>query len=314
MENVKVLVLEGGFNEEHEVSIETGKQVKKSLSDLNIEYKSLLVNPITFEKEIIKFKNNHLCFNALHGRFGEDGKIQKILDNLSFKYTHSNEEASSIGFNKILSKKAIKNTEVLTAKSITLDCKDLTQNIMIENYKNFGPFVIKPISSGSSFGVKIFKDEASIIDLFNNELDNLNIYKDHPKLLVEKFIEGRELTVAVVEKKNLSIPLEVTEIIYDNEYFDYKSKYTKGYSKHILPAVLPQNIYHNCKIFAKIVHDKIKCRGISRSDFIYDGDNIYFLEINTQPGLTAISLVPEQLRYKNVSFNEMITDIIKCSL
>ena len=314
MENLKVLILEGGFNEEHEVSIETGKQVKKALSDLDIEYKSILVDPFTFKKEIKKIKNDYLYFNALHGRFGEDGKIQKILDDLLVKYTHSNKEASSIGFNKALSKEAIKNTKVLTAKSITLDCRELTQNIMIEIYKKFGSFVIKPISSGSSFGIKIFKDEKSIIDLFNSDVDNLNIYKDHPKLLVEKYIEGRELTVAVIEKDHQSTSVEVTEIIYNNEYFDYESKYTKGHAKHILPAILPKDIYHNCKVLAKIVHDKINCRGISRSDFIYDGDNIYFLEINTQPGLTAISLVPEQLKYQNFSFNEMVLNIIKCSL
>jgi len=314
LKDLKILVLEGGFNEEHEISIETGKQVKQSLLNLKINFDSIVVEPNNFERIIKKFDRKYLCFNALHGTFGEDGNIQKILDKFLFKYTHSSSKASATGFDKALSKKVIKNTQILTPNSITIDYQKLSENIIMDLFGKFGSIVIKPISSGSSFGIKIFKNKNSIFNFLKDIKNNLKIYKDHPKLLIEKYIEGRELTVAVVEKNKESFPLEVTEIKHNNEFFDYKSKYTSGYSSHILPAKLPRNIYDNCKTFAKIAHDSINCRAVSRSDFIYDNKNIYFLEINTQPGLTPISLVPEQLKYKNVSFDEMLLNIIKCSL
>ena len=132
--------------------------------------------------------------------------------------------------------------------------------------------------------------------------------------MIEKYIRGRELTVAVYENKETTQAVEVTEIFSSQPFFDYKAKYTKGFSKHILPAKLPKNIYKQCLSFAKIVHDKLRCRGISRSDFIYDQKKIYFLEINSQPGLTSISLVPEQLSYKNIHFDTLIRRIIESSL
>jgi len=314
MKNIKVLVLEGGFNEEHEVSIATGTQVKKSLLNLGIEFDSLIVKPLSFENDIKNYNRKYICFNALHGSFGEDGQIQKILDKLSFKYTHSNIQSSNIGFNKILTKNIIKDTEILSPKHLTLDYKDINRRIFLEIFVEFGSFIIKPISSGSSFGIKIFKDIENINFFFSDLNSNLKIYKNHKKILVEKYIEGRELTVAVINKNNKSFSIEVTEIIPKNDFFDYKSKYTPGFSEHILPANIPKKIYDKCKSYAKIIHDKIDCKAVSRSDFIYDEKQVYFLEINTHPGLTSISLVPEQLKYQNVSFENLILNILECSL
>mgnify|MGYP001442716374 CR=1 FL=1 len=134
--------------------------------------------------------------------------------------------------------------------------------------------------------------------------------------MIEKYINGRELTVSVIEDKGISKPVEVTEIISKNNFFDYKSKYTKGFSKHILPAKLPKEIYKKCLKKAKIIHDTIGCKGISRSDFLYDEKQkkLFFLEINTQPGLTPISLVPEQLKYNKISFNLLISKILDAAL
>ena len=120
--------------------------------------------------------------------------------------------------------------------------------------------------------------------------------------------------MSVIEKNNQSIPIEVTEIIPNNDFFDYRSKYIAGSAQHILPAKIPMNIYENCKKFAKDAHDKVHCKGISRSDFIYDNKELYFLEINSQPGLTSISLVPEQLKYQNFTFDDLILNIINCTL
>ena len=132
--------------------------------------------------------------------------------------------------------------------------------------------------------------------------------------MIEKYIKGRELTVTVFENDGISQSVEVTEIISKNLFFDYRAKYTKGLSQHILPANLPKNIYHQCLSYAKIVHDILGCRGITRSDFVYDEKKIYFLEINTQPGLTPVSLVPEQLSHKNINFDLLIKKIIDISL
>ena len=311
MRDNKILILEGGHNEEHEVSLETGKQVKKSLKNLGIRFDSIVVNPNNFENLIKSYSLEYVCFNALHGTFGEDGKIQSILDKYGFQYTHAKSKPSFIGFNKILTKKEINNTPILTPNYTTLKFKELNDKVLTNLFKKIGSFVIKPNSSGSSYGVKIIKNMNSL-NMFLKEFEgNKDIYKNHEELLIEKYIKGRELTVAVLNNNNKSVAIEVTEIIFNNDFFDYKSKYTKGYSKHVLPAKIPKNIYDICKDYAKIIHDTIDCGAVSRSDFIYDNKEIYFLEINTQPGLTPVSLVPEQLQYQNISFDELILNIIK---
>ena len=316
MKNIKVLVLEGGCNEEHEVSLATSKEVKNSLSNLNLEYDVINVSPDTFAKDITKFNAEYICFNALHGTFGEDGKVQRILKKANFKHTHSNTKASSISFDKALTKKEILNTSIVTPKSLTLNYQEINDKILFDFFFKFGSFVIKPISSGSSYGVKILKDEKSIYSFLKNYDAYSKIYQKHQVLLIEKFIQGRELSVSVIEKNKISYPVEVTEIIPNNSFFDYESKYTLGFSRHILPAQLPKHIYDKCKADAKLVHDQLKCQGISRSDFIYDdnNENIFFLEINSQPGLTPTSLLPEQFKYKGISFDDLILNLIKCAL
>ena len=307
MKNKKILVLEGGFNEEHNVSLETGKQIQNSLLNLKIEFESLLVNPLTFENDICNFDNRYICFNALHGSFGEDGKIQNILDKNLMKYTHSSAKASYLGFNKSKTKKEIKNSKITYPDSIIIKSNKFNKKFFKEILLEFNQFLIKPNSSGSSFGIQIFKNNEDIEDFFKNYNDNISLYSKHNDILIEKYLDGRELTVSVYEKNNESIPIEVTEIISHNQkFFDYKSKYTPGLSKHILPANLSKKIYNECKEYAKIAHDILKCSGVTRSDFILVDEKVFFLEINTQPGLTPVSLVPEQLAYQNISFDEFV--------
>ena len=310
----KILILEGGFNEEHEVSLATAKEIKKSLFNQNIEFKSLLVSPKNFEEKISKFSNEYICINALHGPYGEDGQIQKILEKLSFKFSHSSSEASRLGFNKELSKKALRNTKVLMLDHEILESRLIDKEKLIEIFLKLGSFVLKPVASGSSFGVKIFKTINDINSFSNDLKHNLSLYKEHKDLLLEKYIKGRELTVAVVEKNKKSVSVEVTEIISNMEFFNYRAKYSPNIATHILPAKIPNEAYETCKTYAKIAHDTINCRGLSRSDFIYYNDKIHFIEINTQPGLTSLSLVPEQLKFKKTSFDQMIKNLIECSL
>jgi D-alanine-D-alanine ligase len=311
MKNKKILILEGGLNEEHNISLETSKQIQNSLLNLKIKFETLEVNPLTFKNDICKFDEKYICFNALHGSFGEDGQIQKILDKMQIKYTHSSAKASYLGFNKSITKEEIKNSKINYPKSINIKSDKINKKFFKEMLIELNQFINKPNSSGSSFGIQIFKTDKDIEKFFENYNENILLYKNHHDILIEKYLDGRELTVSVYQKKNISIPLEVTEVISHNKkFFDFQSKYTPGFSKHILPANLNKNIYNKCKDYAKFIHDKLQCSGVSRTDFILVGEKIFFLEINTQPGLTPLSLVPEQLAYQDISFDEFILNML----
>ena len=311
-----ILVLEGGCNEEHEISIITASEVKKALKELNYNFESILVNPIDFHNKIKKYNNIDLCFNALHGPFGEDGTVQQILLNNKLKFSHSGINASKNAFNKILTKLAISKTGINYLKSIQIDKEKIVRSLLLDVFHKIGKFVLKPISSGSSFGVKIFKSISDIDIFFDNFNHEILIYKNHNNMMIEPYVKGRELTVGVIEENGIAKPVEVTEIISNNNFYDYEAKYTKGASKHILPALVPSNIFKDCLYGARIVHTILGCQGISRSDFLYDEQNneLFFLEINTQPGLTPLSLVPEQLNYKNINFTIFIDNLINSSL
>ncbi len=312
MKNKKILILEGGLNEEHEISLETSKEVKKILTKNKIKYSSIKVNPSNFEKKIIKYKN-HVCFNALHGTFGEDGKIQKILKNHNIKFTHSGVQSSRNCFDKILTKKIISSNKILTPNYKVLEFKDLNLKNLLKLKKLFKKFVIKPNNSGSSYGIKIIKN----LQELNFFIKNLKIYKKNipinNKFIVEEYIEGKELTVSTIKFTNKIIALAVTEIKFKNDFFDYKAKYSKGYAKHILPANISKNNYQKCLKLAGKSHKILKCNSITRTDFILENktDKLYFLETNTQPGLTSVSLFPEQILFKKISFENTILEILR---
>ena len=183
-------------------------------------------------------------------------------------------------------------------------------------FEQLGSFILKPVSSGSSYGVHIIKSLEDINLFFSKSSYNKKLYENHDILMVEPFIQGKELTVAVVEENGIARSIEVTEIISKNIFFDYEAKYTKGVAKHILPAKIPSNIYQMCLNNAKIIHETLGCRGVSRSDFIYNekSEKLFFLEINTQPGLTPFSLVPEQLNYNKIDFTKLIANLLNASL
>ena len=162
----KILVLEGGFNEEHEISLKTSKEVQKSLKRMKLKFEVLKVNPKNFSEKIKLYDKNILCFNALHGTYGEDGAIQKILEKNRLSYTHSDSKASKIGFDKNLTKLKIKNSKVVTLESIILEKKQIKIKLFYEIYKKLDSFVLKPVSSGSSFGVKIFNSKSDISKFF----------------------------------------------------------------------------------------------------------------------------------------------------
>ena len=309
----EILILEGGFNEEHKVSLTTAKQVKKVFKKNKINYRSLIVNPRTFENIIDKYSNKLICFNALHGTFGEDGKIQKILKKKKFKFTHSGIYASKNCFNKINSKKMLTKYKIPTPIFFEIKPILLNESYLNKYKKKFDKFIIKPNESGSSFGIRIIKTKNDLDNLIKNLKNYKKKLKYHNSLIIEKYIKGKELTVSVLEIYNKLQSLEVTEILSKNKFFDYIAKYSKGFAKHILPANIPSNIYKRCLRIALRAHKILKCNIISRTDFIYDkkSNKIFYLEINSQPGLTAISLVPEQAKFKNITFEEIILQLIK---
>ena len=176
-----ILILEGGYNEEHEVSLSTAKEVKKAVLELNYNLQSILVDPIYFFKKIKKFKVD-ICFNALHGSFGEDGKIQKILFDNKINFSHSGVKASSMAFDKNITKKVIEKTRVNYLKSIVFKTSEFNEKKFEKFYEKIGPFVLKPVSSGSSYGVQIIKSPIDIDDYYSNNLIHKNIYNNHQNL------------------------------------------------------------------------------------------------------------------------------------
>ena len=268
MKNKKILILEGGLNEESDVSLVTSKEIQKVLIQNKLQFKTLRVNPKNFHKKIINYKN-FICINALHGPFGEDGQIQKILKKNKIPFSHSNIKSSNLCFNKSASKKHIIKNKLVSPKYYLLNINDLNEKKLNIIKKNLKKFVIKPNKSGSSFGIKIIKNQKE----FNMFITYLEQFKkqliNHKEVLIEEYISGRELTVSTVKLDKKIHALAVTEIKSKNNFFDYKAKYSKGYAKHILPAKLTRVNYSNCLKFAIKAHKLLGCNAIARTDFIF---------------------------------------------
>ena len=312
MSNKKILILEGGNNEEHDVSLVTSREIQKILNQNKLKFKILRVNPKNFHKKIINYKN-FVCINALHGPFGEDGQTQKILKKNKIPFSHSNIKSSNLCFNKSASKREIIKNKLMSPKFYLLNINDLNEKKLITIKSKLKKFVIKPNRSGSSFGIKIIKNQKEFDILISNLEEFKRKLNNHKEILIEEYISGRELTVSTIKMDKEIHALAVTEIKSKNNFFDYKAKYSKGYAKHILPARLNKINYARCLKFATKAHKLLGCNSIARTDFIFDTrkNKIFFLETNTQPGLTPISLLPEQANYKGLSFSEIIFILIK---
>ena len=312
MSNKKILILEGGNNEEHDVSLVTSREIQKILNQNKLKFKILRVNPKNFHKKIINYKN-FVCINALHGPFGEDGQTQKILKKNKIPFSHSNIKSSNLCFNKSASKREIIKNKLMSPKFYLLNINDLNEKKLITIKSKLKKFVIKPNRSGSSFGIKIIKNQKEFDILISNLEEFKRKLNNHKEILIEEYISGRELTVSTIKLDKKIHALAVTEIKSKNNFFDYKAKYSKGYAKHILPAKLNKINYAKCLKFATKAHKLLGCNSLARTDFIFDTkkNKIFFLETNTQPGLTPISLLPEQANYKGLPFSEIIFILIK---
>ena len=281
--------------------MKTGKYVSKSLKKQGYQVKEIKVtsNKNNLIKSLKEFEPDFV-FNALHGYFGEDGKVQKILDKLKLKYSHSNSKSSEIAMDKKKTKLIFNKIGVPYPKDILVNSNSFNKKLRKLKFKY--PLVIKPVNEGSSLGVKICKS-----------INELKKYKLKKKInyMIEEFIPGRELTVGILNNK----ALDIIELKTKKNFYDYKSKYTKGMTKYIIPASIPKNIENKCKKYTEKIHKFLKCKGVTRTDFRFDqnktlGKDLYVLEINTQPGMTPLSLVPKMAKYKGVSFDKLIENII----
>ena len=300
MKKKRILILGGGISKEREISLETAKQVNKVLKK---KYRTLLSEPSDILiKNIKKFKPD-IIFNALHGRFGEDGYIQTILENQRIKYTHSGILSSSIAMDKIISKEIFIKNKILTPKYLKFNYGnyDLKNNKIIKRIKSKlkFPVVIKPINEGSSVDVYICNQK--------NLIHNLKKLKKYKEILVEKYVGGREIQVAILGKKKLG----AIELKPKRKFYDYKAKYNlKAKTEHIIPVNLSKKKMNKILDIALKAHKLLGCRGVTRSDFKFYKNKFYLLEINTQPGMTKLSLVPEIAEYKGINFLKLLEWIL----
>ena len=294
----KILIISGGISKERKISLDTGKQVKKELIKNNYIVK--IVEPDFKLVNKIELFQPNIIFNALHGQFGEDGYIQTILESIGIPYTHSGVISSAIAMDKEISKKLFIKNNIITPKFFTYmfdkSNKDLLK--LIDKKLKF-PVVIKPINEGSSVNVFICSKK--------NIIKNLKFLENYKKIIIEEFIPGREIQAAIINDKKLG----AIELKPRRKFYDYVAKYSsKAKTKHIIPVNLKKNEYNKLMDLAIKAHKLIGCRGVTRSDFKYYKGKFFLLEINTQPGMTSLSLVPEIAAYHGINFIKLLELIL----
>ena len=302
MTKKKILVVLGGNSKEREISIKTGKACISAIKRLG--YKVETFDPKKKSFFDIKRIKPNIIFNALHGEEGEDGYAQSFFEYSKIPYTHSGVLSSMNAMNKIVSKKIFIKNKIKTPKFIFLkknNCNffKLKKNLNKKKFKF--PLVVKPINEGSSIGVKICKS-------FKNLKNDINyLFKSYDALIIEKFIAGQEIQVAVLNGRALG----AIELRPKRKFYDFKAKYLKSAkTDHIMPANISKKKYYEVLKIAEKTHKVLECRGVTRSDFKFLKNKFYLLEINTQPGMTDLSLVPEIASYKKISFDRLIEKLI----
>lgn len=288
---LKVAVLMGGISSEKEISISSGQGVVQALKKLGYPTKEIIVgNDLSQLIADLKSFQPDVVFNALHGKGGEDGCIQGLLNWMKIPYTHSGVLASSMGMDKEMSRKIAMQVKVPVAEG-GLKTEDEFQKMPL-------PLVVKPNDEGSSIGVSLVLTES----------DRKKIkWPKGKNLLVEEYIPGRELSVAVLNGKALG----TVELVPNKGWYDFQNKYQVGAVKHLIPAPVSPVIEKKLYQYAEKIHQVLGARGVSRSDFRLDGDRIVFLEINTNPGMTPTSLVPDMAKLKNLSYEALVEKLIQ---
>ena len=291
----------GGLSGERKISFLTGKAcskalIKKGYKVINLDAKGDYANKL-------KKLKPRVVFNALHGKYGEDGFVQSILEGLKIPYTHSGVMSSYLAMDKELSRIIFKKNKLRVPKYFLLKRKNRINLInKIKHKKIKFPIVVKPVDEGSSLGVYICKNRIELIKNYKKLLKSYN------RILIEQYIPGREIQVAIMNTK----PLGAIELVPKRKFYDYKAKYSSSAkTKHIMPASLSTKKYKEVLRIAQKAHRLLGCRGITRSDFRFYNNKFYILELNTQPGMTKLSLVPEIARYYGLSIENLIANIVK---
>lgn len=285
---MRIAVLMGGISSEREISIKTGTAVLESLVRLGYEAFAVVLDRGNIIRELVN-NNYDLAFNCLHGEFGEDGRIQALLDILEKKYTGSDFQTSAVCMNKIFTKKLLENYNVLMPKTYN-EIDD------IEKY----PVIVKPISEGSSVGVYICEDANEVY----RAIESLG----SKKTMIEEYIKGDEITVGVLERKSLAVVRIIPE---NSEFYDYKSKYTKGMTIYESPAQIDKEVYDFLMDESERISEKLEIEGSARLDYILKDGKAYFLEINTIPGMTELSLLPMAAKAQGMTFDNLIKKMIE---
>ena len=297
-----ILVVVGGNSGERKISLASGKACIKALKKK--KYNVSVFDPKYKNLNLINKLKTDVIFNALHGKGGEDGIAQSYFEYLKIPYTHSGVISSYNAMNKIISKDLFIKSKILTPKYFSLTKQDYNKKKLkqlVKKKKIKFPLVIKPINEGSSLGVKIVKD-------FKNLYTSSKfLFKKYNQLMFEKYIGGQEIQVAVINKNALG----AIELVPKRSFYDYKAKYTKAAkTKHIMPARLDQKNYSKVLKLAKKAHQALGCRGVTRTDFKFYKNKFYILELNTQPGMTSLSLVPEIASYSGIIFEDLVEKIL----
>ena len=294
---MKVAVILGGTSFERDVSLKTGKAVIEACRVNNYDVETVIIDE-KYKKFLPILKQADIVFNALHGTLGEDGTIQKWLEENNIKFTGSDSTASSICMNKIECKKILKMNKILTPKWVEFeDCLEISDISF--------PCIVKPNAQGSTFGLSYVEKAKDLVPAI------MNSQKFDKSILIEEYISGTEITVGVIQES----PMPIVEILPKNKIYDYKCKYTAGMSEYKCPAEIKKGLSE------KIMNDSVKifkllgCKGYGRIDFILDkNEDYYFLEINTLPGMTSTSLLPIAAKAQGLSFSELVKKIIELGL
>ncbi len=306
---MKVAILMGGWSAEREVSLTSGRGIAEACRRLGHD-----VTEIDMGRDVaqrLAAAAPDVVFNALHGTPGEDGSVQGLLDILGLRYTHSGVTTSAIAIDKELTKRILVPLGIRMPAGRVVTSESLHAGDPLPR-----PYVLKPVNEGSSVGVAIVTDASN----YGNPIapEAAGPWQRFTELLAEPFVAGKELTVAVLDASDGPWALAVTELQTSTGFYDYEAKYTDGRTVHICPADLPAEIEAACLDMAAVAHRALGCRGASRSDFRWDpaqGEaGLYLLEINTQPGMTPLSLVPEQARYRGISYDALVQRLLDAAL
>lgn len=297
----KIGILMGGFSSEREISLKSGHAVEKALAGLGYQISIIDFNDVQELSRKLRMQNADCIFNALHGRFGEDGEVQEILDTLGIPYTGSGAAASRIAMDKIASRKIFEANQISVPVYAICNKKSSENNILDLEL----PLVIKPAREGSSIGLSIVEDPSALFIALKNA------FTFDEEVVVEEYIMGREITVGILEDK----PLPVIEIVPKNKFYDFNAKYTPGMSDYVVPADLPQDIERLAQNTALKAHKLLGCRCFSRVDIMLDAKmRPVVLEVNTIPGFTQTSLLPKAAAAIGINFSQLCQMMINSAL